>query len=96
MMFLVFLYGRIIQQLYNHFQVMNYTVRSISSTADIQINDDANTTSSATVFEIKERTGLKYTFTGTHISQRKNLRGHSILVLSILQMFTYLFHVFHW
>lgn len=84
MMLLVFLYGRIIQQLYNHFQVMNYTVRSISRTADIQINDDAITTSSATVSEIKERTGLKYTLTGTHRSQRKNLRMMKKLVVLLI------------
>jgi hypothetical protein len=72
-MLLVFLYGRIIQQIYNHFQVINSTVRSISDANNIQINDDATTTRSAKVSEIKYWTGLKCTFTGAHRSQRKNL-----------------------
>jgi len=83
-MLLVFLYGRIIQQIYNHFQVRNSTVRSISDTANIQINDDATTTSSAKVPEIKERTGLKCTFTGTLRSQRKNLRMMKKLIVLLI------------
>jgi hypothetical protein len=85
MMLLVFLYGRIIQQIYNHFQVRNTTVWYISDTANIQINDDATTTSSAKVPGIKERTGLKCTFTGTHRSQRNNLRMmKKVIVLLIV------------
>ena len=84
-MLLVFLYGRIIQQIYNHFQVRNSRVWSISDTANIQINDDATTTSSPKVPEIKERTGLKCTITGTHRSQRHNLRMmKKIIVLLIV------------
>ena len=83
-MLLVFLYGRIIQQIYNHFQVMNASVWSISDTANIQINDDATTTSSAKVPEIKERTGLKCTFTGRHRSQRKHLGMMKKLIILLI------------
>ena len=61
-MLLVFLYERIIQQIYNHFQVRNSIVRSISDIKNIQINDDSTTTRSAKVSDIKERTVLKCTF----------------------------------
>ena len=90
MMLLVFLYGRIIQQIYNHFQVRNTTVWYISDTANIQINDDATTTSSAKVPGIKERTGLKCTFSGTHRSQRNNLRMmKKVIVLLIVISVTF-------
>jgi hypothetical protein len=49
------------------------TMRSISDIKNIQINDDATTTRSAKVSEVKERTVLKCTFTGTHRSQRQYL-----------------------
>lgn len=81
---LVFLYGRIIQQIYNHFQVRNSTVQSISNTANVQINDDATTTSSTKVHEIKVRTGLKCTFTGTHRSQRNNIRMMKKLIVLLI------------
>ena len=83
-MLLVFLYGRIIQQIYNHFQVRNSTVRFIRDTANIQINHNATTTSSAKVPEIKERTGLKCTITGTHRSQRNNLRMMKKLIVLLI------------
>ena len=83
-MLLVFLYGRIIQQRCNHFQVINASVWSISDTANIQINYDATTTSSAKVPEIKERTGLKRTLTGTHRSQRNNLRMMKKLIILLI------------
>jgi len=83
-MLLVFLYGRIIQQIYNHFQVINSIVRSISDAKNIQINDDATTTRSAKVSEIKDWTGLKCTFPGTHRSQRKNLRMMKKLIVLLI------------
>ena len=90
MMLLVFLYGRIIQQIYNHFQVRNTAVWYISDTANIQINDDVTTTSSAKVPGIKKRTGLKCRFTGTHRSQRNNLRMmKKVIVLLIVITVTF-------
>jgi Mg2+ and Co2+ transporter CorA len=62
----------------------------ISDTANIQINDDATTTSSAKVPGIKKRTGLKCRFTGTHRSQRNNLRMmKKVIVLLIVITVTF-------
>jgi hypothetical protein len=83
-MLLVFLYGRIIQQINNHFQVRNSIVRSISDIKNIQINDDATTTRSAKVSEVTERTVLKCTFTGTHRSQRQYLRMMKKLIVLLI------------
>ena len=83
-MLLVFLYGRIIQQIYNHFQVRNSVVRFISDIKNIQINDDATTTRTAKVSEVKDWTGLKCTFTGAHRSQRKYLRMMKKLIVLLI------------
>lgn len=93
-MLLVFLYGRIIQQIYNHFQVINSIVRSISDAKNIQINDDATTTRSAKVSEIKDWTGLKCTFPGTHRSQRKNLRMMKKLIVLLIAITATFFLIF--
>jgi hypothetical protein len=52
---------------HNHFQVRNTAMWYISDTANIQINDDATTTSSAKVPGIKKWTGLKCRETLQHI-----------------------------
>jgi hypothetical protein len=56
----------------------------VDNIENIQVNDDATTTRTANVSEVKDWTGLKCTFTGAHSSQRKYLRMMKKLTISKL------------